>query len=94
MMHRLQMNVRPILYGGDFVCRLSTALSTPRTFAVAVEGQDMAAASRRRVPVLIVGGGPVGLIFTNVEPRMKLAGEMSVPGTLSLLRSLDDLEAQ
>lgn len=40
------------------------------------------------------GGGPVGLIFTNVEPRMKLAGEMSVPGTLSLLRSLDDLEAQ
>ncbi|MDB2576169.1 hypothetical protein N9Z54_03075, partial [Planctomycetota bacterium] len=32
---------------------------------------------------------PCGLIFTNVEPRMKLAGEMSVPGALFLVRALD-----
>lgn len=32
---------------------------------------------------------PCGLVFTNVEPRMKLAGEMSVPGALFLVRALD-----
>jgi hypothetical protein len=30
-----------------------------------------------------------GLVLTNVERRMKLAGEMSVPGTLFLVRALD-----
>lgn len=34
-------------------------------------------------------GETCGLVLTNVERRMKLAGEMSVPGTLSLVRAFD-----
>ena len=36
---------------------------------------------------------PCGLVFTNVEPRMKLGGEMCVPGTLSLVRALRESSA-
>jgi len=28
-------------------------------------------------------------VFTNVEPRMKLGGALSAPGTLALLRALE-----
>ena len=37
---------------------------------------------------------PCGLVFTNVEPRMKLGGEMCVPGTLSLVRALRESSAR
>lgn len=35
------------------------------------------------------GAALSGLVFTNVEPRMKVAGEVSVPGTLTLSRALE-----
>lgn len=34
-------------------------------------------------------GRPCGSVFTNVEPRMKLGGALSAPGTLALLRALE-----
>ncbi len=39
-------------------------------------------------------GVACGLVFTNVEPRMKLAGEMSVPGSLFLVRALGAASAR
>lgn len=39
-------------------------------------------------------GETCGLVLTNVERRMKLAGEMSVPGTLFLVRAFDTDAAQ